>query len=37
MVIWEDWLIKINDHFRRQSKKILLLVDNATGHNEEIS
>jgi hypothetical protein len=33
MVIWEDWLLKINDCFRSQSRKILLLVDNATGHN----
>ena len=33
MTIWEDWLVKINNDFRRRSRKVLLLVDNAPGHN----
>jgi hypothetical protein len=33
MTIWEDWLVKINNDFRRKSRKVLLLVDNAFGHN----
>ena len=31
MTIWEDWLVQINNDFRRRSRKVLLLVDNAPG------
>ena len=33
MTIWEEWLVKINNDFRRRSRKVLWLVDNAPGHN----
>jgi len=33
MTIWEDWLVKNKNDFRRRSRKVLLLVDNASGHN----
>jgi hypothetical protein len=33
MTIWKDWLVKINNDFRRRSRKVLLLVDNAPGHS----
>jgi hypothetical protein len=33
ITIWEDWLVKINNYLRRRSRKVLLLVDNAPGHN----
>jgi len=33
MVVFKDWLIKQNNKFKKQKRKILLLVDNAAGHN----
>jgi len=33
MTIWEGWLVKINNDFRRRSRKFLLLVDNAPGNH----
>ena len=33
MVVFEDWLVKLNSQFLRQDRKIILLVDNAGCHN----
>ena len=33
MVIFKDWLMKLNNRFKNKDRKILLLVDNAGGHN----
>jgi len=33
MVVFKDWLLKQNQRFVQKKKKVLLLVDNATGHN----
>ena len=33
MEIFESWLLDFNRQMKTQDKKILLLVDNAGGHN----
>ena len=36
-IIFEDWLKKFNARLRLQNRNILLLVDNATSHNTQLS
>ena len=33
MIIFKDWLLKQNKRFKSRGRKILMLVDNAGGHN----
>jgi len=33
MDVFEQYLLKLNQHFAKQNRKIILLVDNAGGHN----
>ena len=33
MIVFRDWLLKLNNKMMRSDRKILLLVDNAGGHN----
>ncbi len=39
MIVFKDWLLKQNQRFKQMNGKVLLLVDNATGHNisEDVS
>lgn len=36
-IIFEDWLKKFNSRLKLQNRNILLLVDNATSHNAQLS
>jgi len=33
MKIFEEWLLDFNNKMKNESRKVLLLVDNAGGHN----
>jgi hypothetical protein len=36
-IIFEDWLKKFNARLKLENRNILLLVDNATSHNTQLS
>ena len=36
-IIWKEWLLKIDKKFKRKNRKILLFVDNFSGHHTEVS
>ena len=33
MEIWEPWLLDFNKRMKEQKRNVILLVDNAGGHN----